>query len=121
MIITFFGHANFVANELYKKRVLNIINKIAKNNYVEFYLGGYGAFDSFAFTCSKEYKNTNGNSSLSFVSPYFTINYQKNHLDYQKKNMIILSIQTLKTSHINLQYIIEIDIWLKIQTLLSYI
>lgn len=85
MIITFFGHSNFIANEFYKKRVFSIFNEIVNNNHVEFYLGGYGAFDSFAFTCAKEYKNINGKSTLSFISPYLTISYQKNHLNYQKE------------------------------------
>lgn len=49
-----------------------------------FFSGGYGAFDSFALFVGKEFKKTHPNTSLVFVTPYITIEYQKNHLEYLK-------------------------------------
>lgn len=46
----------------------------------ELYLGGYGEFDSFAYQCCKKYKEIHSNVSIVFVTPYITIEYQKNHL-----------------------------------------
>lgn len=37
---------------------------------VDFYLGGYGDFDSFAHRCAKEYKKTHKSARLVFVTPY---------------------------------------------------
>ncbi len=46
----------------------------------ELFLGGYGEFDSFAYQCCKKYKEIHSNVSIVFVTPYITIEYQKNHL-----------------------------------------
>jgi uncharacterized phage-like protein YoqJ len=54
------------------------------DNPAELYLGGYGAFDAFAFLCAKKYKSTHQNTRLVFVTPYITPEYQHNHLEYYK-------------------------------------
>ena len=48
------------------------------------YLGGYGDFDRFAYECCKKYKEKHPNTSLVFITPYMTVEYQRNHLEYQK-------------------------------------
>lgn len=48
------------------------------------YLGGYGGFDNFAYECCKKYKETHSRVSLVFVTPYISIEYQRNHLEFQK-------------------------------------
>ena len=48
------------------------------------YLGGYGGFDNFAYDCCKKFKETHNNIPLIFVTPYLTVEYQKDHLNHQK-------------------------------------
>ena len=59
MIITFCGHSSFVETEEYKNKTLKILISITKDTPVEFYLGGYGGFDEFAYFCCNEYKKIN--------------------------------------------------------------
>ena len=80
MIVAFFGHRDFVANNETKGAILSILNSEIGENNAEFFLGGYGGFDSFAYSVCKEYRLSHGNSSLTFVTPYMTEQYQKNHL-----------------------------------------
>lgn len=84
MIVTFFGHSDFRANEFYKTKLLKILKTVTKNEPVLFYLGGYGQFDNFAYECAKEIKQKQDTAKLIFVTPYLTIDYQKNHLEAQK-------------------------------------
>ncbi len=84
MIITFFGHARFYKTEEYEQKILDLLNDIVGDASADFYFGGYGNFDSFAYDCCKKYKNTNPNTSLVFVTPYITIQYQNNYLKHIK-------------------------------------
>ena len=84
MIISFFGHRRFCKGEKYKQEFLKMIEAFAGDNAVDFYLGGYGAFDSFAYACCKEYKKTHPRVRLVFVTPYITVSYQQNNLSLQK-------------------------------------
>ena len=86
MIITFFGHTDFPAEEKSRTAVISVLEERVGNENVEFYLGGYGNFDSFALSCCKEYKKNHENASLVFVTPYITEEYQKNHLSEISKN-----------------------------------
>lgn len=49
------------------------------------YLGGYGDFDDFAYDCCKKYKKSHPNVTLVYVTPYITVEYQKKHLNCEKK------------------------------------
>ena len=80
MVITFCGHADFQKNEEYEKKVLEILEKEVAEKSAKFYLGGYGKFDEFAYSCCKAYKKKHINVSLVFVTPYITVEYQKNKL-----------------------------------------
>ena len=57
MIISFFGHANFSEKNKYEKPLFDLLCQLCKNaNSVEFLLGGYGNFDSFAYNVCLEFK-----------------------------------------------------------------
>lgn len=84
MIITFCGHSDYVETVKDKERIFELLNEIAKGENVEFFLGGYGRFDSFAYACAKEYKNYAKGSKLIFVTPYITPEYHKSQLEYRK-------------------------------------
>ena len=86
MIVTFCGHAQFHKTEEYEQKTLAFLEEKVGDQPADMYLGGYGDFDSFAYDCCKKYKANHPNISLVFVTPYLTIEYQKNHLDYQMTN-----------------------------------
>jgi len=70
MIVTFCGHSTFFCDEKDEKRLLNLLEKVALKNQVNFYLGGYGNFDNFALKCAKLYKKQHKNAKIVFVTPY---------------------------------------------------
>lgn len=84
MIITFCGHAQFQQTEELERKVLAFLEEKIGSQFADLYLGGYGDFDCFAYDCCKKYKDTHPNVSLVYVTPYLTIEYQQNHLEYQK-------------------------------------
>jgi hypothetical protein len=47
---------------------------------VDFFLGGYGQFDEFAYSCCKQFQASHPVTRLIFVTPYNTPSYQKTHL-----------------------------------------
>ena len=81
MIISFFGHSDFVPSEACEDFMWDLLNNIVGDNPAEFYLGGYGRFDDFALTCCKRYKSEHKDVKLIFVTPYITLEYQKNRLE----------------------------------------
>lgn len=85
MIITFCGHSQFTRTAEYEQKILAFLEEKVGDKPADFYLGGYGSFDAFAYDCCKKYKATHPDASLIFITPYMTVEYQKNHLDYQKK------------------------------------
>ena len=80
MVVTFCGHSSFQGSETYEKEVLEILEEKIGEQAADLYLGGYGEFDRFAYTCCKKYKKTHKNVSLIFVTPYLTVSYQQNKL-----------------------------------------
>ena len=85
MIITFCGHSDFQKNDEYEEKIFEILTREAVCGTAEIYLGGYGQFDAFAYSCCKKYKEKHPRVSLVFVSPYMTLEYQRNHLAYQRE------------------------------------
>lgn len=81
MIITFCGHSIFKETVELKLRVLDLIKKQACGKFVEFYLGGYGQFDSFAKQCCSAYKASYPNCKLTLVLPYNTDSFLKSHAE----------------------------------------
>ena len=84
MIIIFCGHAKFIKAKEYEQKILEFLEKKIGDESAEMYLGGYGDFDNFVYGCCKKYKQSHPNTSLVFVTPYFSIDYQRNHLEIQK-------------------------------------
>lgn len=83
MIITFCGHSRFLKSAEREEEVLLILEKLVGDSDADFFLGGYGEFDEFAYACSKKFKERHPSVSLVFVTPYITLDYQKNHLEYK--------------------------------------
>ena len=85
MIVTFLGHSRFLKSEEYERKMLELLAETVNEQSAELYLGGYGDFDKFAYECCLKFKKTHPGVSLIFISPYMTIEYQKNHLEYIKQ------------------------------------
>lgn len=85
MIIAFCGHKQFTRGEEYEQTVLTFLEEKVRNQPADIYLGGYGDFDRFAYECCKKYKEAHPNISLVLVTPYLTIDYQRNYLQHQKE------------------------------------
>ena len=84
MVITFCGHSLFAKTDEYEQKMLAFFERVAGDDPVDFYLGGYGDFDAFAYHCCKKYQRNHPRASLIFVTPYISESYQKNHLSFQK-------------------------------------
>ena len=57
MIVTFCGHSKFSASMEYERKILSFLEEWVGDNVAEMYLGGYGEFDGFAYTCCKNTKS----------------------------------------------------------------
>ena len=84
MIVTFCGHSQFQKTSEYEAVLMAFLEKTIGDQPAEMYLGGYGGFDSFAYSCCKTYRETHPNISLWLITPYMTESYQKNYLNDQK-------------------------------------
>ena len=85
MIITFCGHSTYADKAEDEAKILAFLEEKVGDGEVELYLGEYGSFDSFARRCCEKYKKTHPNARLIWVTPYITIDYQKNYLEPNKK------------------------------------
>ena len=84
MTIIFCGHSSFITTAEIEEEMMKTLEEKVGNEPAEFLLGGYGDFDSFAYTCCKEYQKTHPQTKLILVTPYITESYQRNHLEYKK-------------------------------------
>ncbi len=84
MIITFCGHAKFQKAQKNEEEFLTYLEKLVGDQRAQMYLGGYGAFDAFAYHCCKKYQTTHKKISLVFVSPYLPSINQNEYWAYQK-------------------------------------
>ena len=84
MIVTFCGHSQYTGSGEDEQKIISLLTEIIGDHHAELYLGGYGSFDAFARKCGKKFQETHPNTRLIFITPYITIDYQKNHLDYNK-------------------------------------
>ncbi len=73
MIITFCGHSDFFESKKYENLLIDILEREIGTCSAKMYLGGYGGFDSFAYTCCKKFKNQRPNVSLVFITPYLKV------------------------------------------------
>ena len=85
MIVTFCGHADFLKSAEYEQAMLRLLEKVVGDRPAEMYLGGYGAFDDFAYACCQAYKKAHPNISLVFVTPYLDDTYLSNRLGVSKR------------------------------------
>lgn len=85
MVVAFCGHAQFSKTAEYEQKILSFLEEKVADRPAHFCLVGYGDFDSFAYDCCKKYKVNHPNVLLIFITPYMTLEYQQNHLRYQKK------------------------------------
>ncbi len=84
MIVSFCGHSQFTKSEEHEQKILSFLEEKVGDKPADMYLGGYGDFDRFAYDCCKKYKKMHPNISLVFVTPYLTIDYQRNHFRFQE-------------------------------------
>jgi len=85
MIVTFCGHSKIRICKDTEQKMLAFLEEKVGSSPVDMFLGNYGKFDNFAYECCKKYKEAHPNVSLVFVTPYLTIEYQRNHLKYLQK------------------------------------
>ncbi len=84
MTVTFCGHSQYTSSKEDEQKIISFLTEIIGDCHAELYLGGYGSFDKFARECGKKYQGTHPNTKLIFVTPYITIDHQKDHLDNNK-------------------------------------
>ena len=82
MVVAFFGHADYIQRDEDGRKMLFLLKERVKDEPCELYFGGYGRFDSFAALCGRKYKEEHPNTRLIFITPYITLKYQKNQLEY---------------------------------------
>ena len=70
MVIAFFGHSDFSADEIIKEKLLETLRSLINDSEAELLLGGYGGVDRFALNCGKCYKKENFKAKLILVTPY---------------------------------------------------
>ena len=81
MIITFCGHSKFYDSKEIHGEMMALLEQLVGDAPVEFFLGGYGNFDSFARSCCEEFKETHPNAKLILITPYIN----KKFYEYEKK------------------------------------
>ena len=83
MIITFFGHSDFIKTSELEEKMLSVLSDLVSDEPAELFLGGYGGFDSFALECGKKYKKDHPNVRLVLVTPYLNRGFC-NSADYDE-------------------------------------
>ena len=96
MIITFFGHSNFRNEPDDESRLLALFEDISNGEQIDFYLGGYGNFDSFAKNCARKYKETHPNARVIFITPYLGkwLDERKDYLEKEYDEIIYPEIES---------------------------
>ena len=82
MVVAFCGHSDYLRAENDEKRILEILEMLAKGEVLECWLGEYGGFDRFAYCCARRYKEKHPETKLILVTPYInTLEVQKCRFD----------------------------------------
>ena len=81
MIVTFCGHSDYRESSSDEDKILSILEENTAGQKVDFYLGGYGNFDNFAYNCSKKYKALHPSARLIFITPYYPPRETPQHYD----------------------------------------
>ncbi len=97
MIITFFGHSNYASGLGDEERLLKLLEIVACDDQVFFYLGGYGGFDRFACKCARRYKQRHKNAKLIFITPYLGkwLNERKEFLEKYYDEIVYPEIENV--------------------------
>lgn len=85
MVVAFCGHSDYIANKKDERKILDILEQEVGSKDCEFFLGEYGNFDSFCYFCASQYKKTHPQCKLVYVTPYYSVEHQENHLQHQKQ------------------------------------
>ena len=64
--------------------MLRLLEELIGEKEAILYLGGYGIFDDFSFSCARAYKKLHAGVKLAFVTPYLNEEYQKRRAYYRK-------------------------------------
>ncbi len=70
MNIAFCGHSDFTVTEVLKQKIISTITKLAENENIKFYCGGYGSFDLFAAHTARSLKSKYPFIKLLYITPY---------------------------------------------------
>ena len=81
MIVAFCGHGDYMERQEDAKKIYNALKSAASGSDVEFFLGGYGNFDSFAYRCAKRFKADHPTAVLTWVTPYISAKCLENQFD----------------------------------------
>ena len=78
MTVTFIGHSDAILSDKIKKDIRAFLASIViSEESTEFLCGGKGNFDSFAASVCGELKTIYNGVSVTYVTPYITIDQQK--------------------------------------------
>lgn len=81
MIVTFCGHKNVSDSTVVGKKLRVVIEELISRGATEFYLGGYGGFDSLAASTVRSLKASHPNIRLILVIPYLNREYDSKAYD----------------------------------------
>lgn len=70
MKVTFCGHKELADRTAVKQWLQSVCQELILQGAAEFYLGGYGAFDSLCASVLREFKPANNHIQLILVLPY---------------------------------------------------
>ena len=73
MVISFCGHSTFCKTAEIEEQLLSILQSQVGDARCDFYLGGYGSFDSFARECCRKFQTEHPQARLVYVTPYLEI------------------------------------------------
>ncbi len=79
MIVTFCGHSDFFESNKYENLLQDTLEREIGTCSAEMYLGGYGGFDNFAYTCCKKFQRQHSKISLVFITPYLEVDPISEH------------------------------------------
>ena len=85
MVITFCGHTQFTPTTDCFNRIISFLTERVGDNPADIYLGGYGAFDLFAYDCCKKYKERNPKVLLWYITPYMPSEDRQEYFKAQRK------------------------------------
>ena len=95
MVITFCGHSNYSYNAENENLMLSLFEEVIGGESVEFFLGGYGGFDAFAYRCAKKYKAKHANAKIILVTPYIDkwLEDRKDYLQHAYDEIVYPNIE----------------------------